>query len=188
MNTDPQIVVSVPWPGSKVLIRNSTKCIYGQFCYYACFFNVKWLQSNWWVGDRCLYNANFRARVLAITRFQRPMWSYKFGWRAKIFWRDPIIIMGVSIKWGLTRKQILRYTRTACTYLKLGKLCDTMKTYKGRRGRVLLILKLCLHGVDGEVFAFYITLSLSINIYIIIGLRKTKRIFYLGRLFYKIFF
>jgi len=40
---------------------------YSQFCYWACSVNANWLQSGWWLGARCLYNANFRIRVLTIT-------------------------------------------------------------------------------------------------------------------------
>jgi len=47
---------------------------YSQFCYWACCVSANWLQSDWWHSERCLYNANFRLRVLTIMRYQRPVW------------------------------------------------------------------------------------------------------------------
>ena len=70
------------------------------------------------IGERCLCNANFRTRVLAIKRFQRPVSRCKIGWRAKFFltWPCPYYAILYNAKSHKRKKkrQLQRYDRTDC--------------------------------------------------------------------------
>jgi len=56
-----------------------------QFRYYAFFIDANWLYCDWWIGERCLYNADFSTSMLAVTWFQRPAWRFKTGSRVNFF-------------------------------------------------------------------------------------------------------
>lgn len=51
-------------------------------------------------------------------RYQGTLWKYKDGWLAILFWSDPIFITRLSVKVGLTRKQI-----TCCSRIDCIRLC-----------------------------------------------------------------
>ena len=74
------------------LSRNNTFAISSsRFCQNARFAVVNWRQREWRTNERCVYNANFRVWVLAITLF--------------------------SITWAVTRMKLLHSSKHSCNRL-----------------------------------------------------------------------
>jgi hypothetical protein len=59
--------------------------------------------SDWWIGERCLYIANFCMCFLAILRFQRPVLRRRFGRRAKFFPDLALFLLRDFIKRGVSQ-------------------------------------------------------------------------------------
>jgi len=71
------------------------------FYYCACFVNADWQLPDWWIRERCLYNANFAYACLLLRNFSEKNWRY-CAWTIIII----IIITWFSITPGFKKVTI----------------------------------------------------------------------------------
>ena len=90
--------------------------------------------------------------MLAITRFQRSVWRYKFRWGAIFFWSETFSVTWFSSMRGLTRTQPPRYSRSESIFRAYSVTHITYKFCSRSMSRGSSVVIATSYGLDGPGF------------------------------------